>query len=127
MKKLFLAIVVCGLLCVGCSKTNPPEILYAGKLIVNGPCGNYAVELLKGQIDTSQIVASWHDPENDSTYSNAFAVINNCTFGSNGLRSGDVFTFHIDTRPPAQTCAICMILVPVPSKRLAVKDVQKTK
>ena len=105
----------------------PVGNLLTGRLIVNGPCEHYAVQLLNGTIDTANIVSSWYDTDNDSTYTNAFAIANYCTFGANGLRLGDVFTFRIDPNPMAQTCPICMIAVAVPSKYNAVIDVQKMK
>jgi hypothetical protein len=110
-----------------CKKSAPNGPVFTGRLIVNGPCEHYAIQLISGTIDTANIEASWYDSANDSTYTNAFSVSNFCTFGNNGLLLGDVFTFQIDPNPKVQTCPICMIAVPLPSKQNAVIDVQKVK
>jgi hypothetical protein len=125
-----LSLIILGLISLigfRCSKNTPASTVFTGRLIVNGPCEHYAIQLLKGHIDTANIESSWYDSDNDSTYTNAFAVSNYCTFGVNGLQLGDVFTFQIDPHPKAQTCPICAIAVAVPSKYNAVINVQKAK
>ncbi len=123
---LFIISLV-SLISLRCHKSTPASTVLTGKLIVNGSCEHYAVQLLKGTIDTANIEASWHDTDNDSTYTNAFAVFNYCTFGSAGLQLGDVFTFEVDPNPMAQTCPICFSGVAVPSKQVAVMNVHKVK
>ena len=123
---LILLCVIC--LCnVQCKKktTTPVNSVYTGKLIINGPCEHYVIQLIEGDIDTAKIVASWLDTDNDSTYANVFAVANYCTFGAGGLEKGDVFTFTIDPNPMAQTCPICATPVAVPPKQIAIINVQK--
>lgn len=126
MKYLLILFIIC-LFNIHCKKNTTGAIVYTGKLIVNGPCEHYAIEVTSGNIDTSLVVTSWLDPLNDTTYTNAFAVANLCTFGSSGLQIGDVFTFTIDPHPMAQTCPICMIAVPVPAKQIAVTNIHKIK
>ncbi len=124
MKLLLIFSVIC--LCnIHCKKDMPAATIYTGKLIVNGPCDHYAVEVTGGNIDTALIVTSWLDTDNDTTYTNAFAVANLCTFGANLLQKGDIFTFTIDPNPMVQTCPICGIAVAVPSKQIAVINVHK--
>ncbi|MEO6838080.1 MAG: hypothetical protein ABI185_06805, partial [Ginsengibacter sp.] len=98
---LFLFSALCG---IQCKKTAPTGEVLAGKLIINGPCTHYVIQLQKGTIDTANIESTWYDSFNDSTYTNVFTVDNLCTFGNYGLQKGDVFTFQIDPNPPAQTC-----------------------
>ncbi len=127
MKLSLILLSLVALISFQCNKSTPVSAAFTGRLIVNGPCEHYAIQLLKGYIDTANIESSWYDSDNDSTYTNTFAVSNYCTFGVNGLQSGDVFTFQIDPNPTAQTCPICAIAVAVPSKYNAVINVQKVK
>lgn len=124
MKLLLIFSVIC--MCnIHCKKDTPANTVYKGRLIVNGACNHYAVEVTSGNIDTALVVTSWLDTDNDTTYTNAFAVANFCTFGVNGLQKGDVFTFTIDPNPMVQTCPICAIAVAVPPKQNAVINVHK--
>jgi hypothetical protein len=124
MKLLLILSVIC--ICnVHCKKDTPVDTVYTGKLIVDGPCDHYAVEVTSGDIDTALIVSSWLDKDNDTTYTDAFAVANFCTFGATLLQKGDVFTFTIDPNPMVQTCPICGIAVAVPPKQIAVINVHK--
>lgn len=106
-------------------KTIPGGEVLTGKLIINGPCEHYVIQLQKGTIDTANIELSWYDSDNDTTYNNVFTVANYCSFGNYGLQKGDVFTFKIDPDSPAQECPICQIFVATPTKQNAVINVQK--
>jgi hypothetical protein len=124
MKLFSLLFAIC-LFSIQCKKSVLTDPVLTGKLIVNGPCLHYAIQLEKGNIDTANIVASWYNRGNDSTYTNVFTVSNYCTFGNYGLQKGDVFTFQIDSNPSAQNCFNCMIVVAVPPKENAVINVNK--
>lgn len=125
MKTLFILFLFSALCCVQCKKTILSGKVLTGKLIINGPCEHYVIQLQKGTIDTANIESSWYDPSNDTTYQNVFTVANYCSFGNYGLQKGDVFTFEIDPDSPAQECPICYIFVATPSKQNAVINVQK--
>jgi hypothetical protein len=125
MKLLLILLPVICLCNVHCKKDTPTDTAYTGKLIVNGACDHYVIQVTSGNIDTANIVASWVDTDNDSTYNNVFAVANYCSFGVNGLQKGDVFTFTIDPNEMTQTCPICAIAVAVPPKQNAVINVHK--
>src|ERR1019366_5144020 len=104
----FFLLFIC--LCnIQCKKNSTLGPVLRGKLIVNGPCEHYVIQLEKGNIDSANIVASWFDRDNDSTYNNVFTVANFCSFGNFGLQKGDIITSQIDPSVPAQNCAICMI------------------
>jgi hypothetical protein len=98
-----------------------------GKLVLSGPCGQYTVQVLSGNIDSSHVVRSWKDPITDSVYTNVFGVINFCHFGDYGLHVGDAFTFDIDPSPTDMGCYKCMLYYPEPPELTAVKNVQKIK
>jgi hypothetical protein len=125
MKLLLILLSLICLCNVNCKKDAPVDTVYTGKLIVNGPCDHYAVAVTSGNIDTALVVTSWLDTDNDTTYTNAFAVANFCTFGAGLLQKGDVFTFTIDPNPMVQTCPICGIAVAVPPKQIAAINVHK--
>lgn len=126
MKSVFLILIILtSLLCLQCKKNIHSGDLLTGKLIINGPCEHYVVQLMKGTIDTANIASSWYDSDNDSTYTNVFTVANFCTFGNNGLHKGDIFTFQIDTNSPPQYCPACQIYVATPSKHNALISVKK--
>jgi hypothetical protein len=120
----FLLAVIC-LCTIQCKKNSSGGPVFTGKLIVNGPCDHYVIQLENGTIDTANIVAVWFDTDNDSVYNNVFTVTNMCSFGVNGLIQGDVFTFQLDPNMPAQYCPICAIAVATPQKQNAVVNVQK--
>ena len=125
MKLLLILLTLICLCNIHCKKDTPAGTDYTGKLIVNGACDHYVIQVTTGNIDMANIVASWFDTDNDSTYNNVFAVGNYCSFGVNGLQKGDVFTFMIDPDEMVQTCPICAIAVAVPPKQNAVINVHK--
>jgi hypothetical protein len=107
--------------------TNPPGDTLKGKLVLNGPCGNYVIQVLEGNISPDKMVASWKQPQTDSVFTNVFTVANSCNFGGNNLQQEDIFTFQLDATPAPQNCMLCMIYVPTPTVSNAVKNVQKLK
>lgn len=125
MKTLSILFLFSALCCVQCKKTILARELLTGKLVINGPCEHYVIQLQKGTIDTANIESSWYDNGKDTTYQNVFTVANSCSFGNYGLQKGDVFTFEIDPNSPPQHCAICEIYVTTPTKQNAVINVQK--
>ena len=114
---------------VQCRKNDkhPSGNTLTGKLVVNGPCGNYVIAVLEGTIAPDKVVASWKQPGTDSVFTNVFTIANRCSFGGNHLVQGDIFTFRIDSTPPPEDCAVCLIYVPTPNVNNAVTDVQKLK
>ncbi|HVU56702.1 MAG TPA: hypothetical protein VHD83_16685 [Puia sp.] len=108
------------------TKVTVPGAL-TGRLVLAGPCGQYTVQVLAGNIDSSLIVKSWTDSYIDSVYTNVFGVSNFCHFGDYGLHVGDNFTFDIDPNPTDKGCYICMLWYPQPPPTIAVKNVQKIK
>ena len=125
MKTLLILFLFSALCCIQCKKAVLTGEVLTGKLIINGPCEHYVIQLQKGIIDTANIESTWYDIDNGNTYSNVFTVTNLCTFGNKRLQKGDVFTFQIDPNSPAQNCPICYIYVATPSKGNAVINVQK--
>jgi hypothetical protein len=104
-----------------CKKNNNPQVL-TGKLVIAGPCANYVIQVLRGPIDSSRLVKRWTNPDNDSVYTNVFAVSNSCTFAGSGVTKGQVFQFEFDSNPPAQNCLRCDIAVSLPPVSNAVKN-----
>jgi len=96
---------------------------YKGKLEIKALCMNYTIKLVEGSIDTSLIAAEWSDETTGKSYTNVFALGSPCTFPSSILE-GDEFYFSIDTTTK-QNCAVCLAYYPKPSKKLAIKVMEK--
>jgi hypothetical protein len=123
--RVFLTLALIAVMLVQCTKNTSGGQVLTGRLIVNGPCEHFAVQLLSGTMDTTMYVSSWHDIDNDSTYANAFYIKNYCTFAAIRLQVGDSISFQIDPHPITQTCPICFIGVSVPPKGAYINNVQK--
>lgn len=110
------------------SKVSPQPVLLTGKLVVNGPCGFYAVQVLSGNVDSSRLVKSWKYTSGDTTFSNVFMVSDACTFGGYGLSKNDEFTFEMNDTTIVQNCMLCMIAwPPTPAISNTVSKVQLVK
>jgi hypothetical protein len=104
---------------------HPPtnDSTLTGKLIVNGPCANYVIQVLSGKVDSSRILTTWQ--LKDTTYHNVFTVSNYCNFGDYGLVKGDVFTFRMNDTTIVNNCYQCAIYVAVPGIYNTVSRVSK--
>jgi hypothetical protein len=124
---LSILLILSGLIGFDCrrEKISAPEL--TGKLVVSGPCGEYIVQVLSGQIpDSSVLVKSWTNSQTDSTYSNVFAVSDVCIFGAAGLVQGDTFTFTMNGSVPTEACYTCnLVLFNAPAVRDAVTNIKK--
>lgn len=126
LKVILLLLLAISLFTIECKKNSPVSAAtYTGRLVINGPCSHYVIQLVKGNFDTTKLVTSWYDRDNDSTYSNVFTVSNYCNFGTYRLQQGDVFTFQLEPSVPPQTCPICLLFVSVPPIQNGVTNVQK--
>jgi hypothetical protein len=125
---LLLVITLC-LFTIQCKKNSPVSATatYTGRLVINGPCSHYVIQVTKGNFDTTKYVAAWFDHDNDSTYSDVFTVANYCDFGIYALHQGDVFTFQLEPNVLPQTCPICLIFVYVPPLQNGVTNVKLVK
>lgn len=129
MKNLRVAFVVClsaivvGFSACGSAGNTSGKTKYKARFEVAGICSNYTFSVIEGNIDTSQVVAEWKDPQTGELYKNAFAVANPCLLPQ-GLKKGDTFYFVIDEDPPKNECAVCLAYYPTPEKRLNIKIVQ---
>lgn len=75
--------------------------------MVQAVCDHFIVQIQSGQYQPSQVVASWTDSENDSTYTNVFIVKNICSFAAARLPVGTVFQFTIDSTATDAICNTC--------------------
>jgi hypothetical protein len=114
---------------LSCQPTRVAPSSLTGKLVIDGPCGNYVIQVLQGTPGPGRVVASWKDTLSNTVYTNVFTVSNQCHFPGSGsvLNKGDVFTFEWDGNPPANNCMVCEIYVPTPPVHDAVKNIQKIK
>lgn len=127
--KLSILLPITFLLFAGTAFYCHPKRVYpdqlTGKLVINGACGNYVVQVVSGSIDPKRIVSSWTDPLSHVTYTNVFRVANSCTFG--GVAKDQLFTFTIPDPAPVQNCFLCDIYVPTPPVSTPVANVQVLK
>ena len=112
---------------LSCKPTHLAPSSLTGKLVVDGPCGNYVIQVLQGKTEPGRIVGSWKDTLGNAVYTNVFTVQNICTFPEAGLKKGDVFTFEWDIVYAEPDCAVCQIYVPTPPVRNVLKNIQKVK
>ena len=108
------------------SKMSPSPL--TGKLVVNGPCGFYVVQVLSGNVDSSRLAKSWKYTTGDTTFSNVFLVNDPCRFDGYGLSKNDEFTFQMNDSVFVQNCMLCMIAwPPTPGVSNTVSNVQLVK
>ena len=107
-----------------CHKSVIPRGKLTGKLVIAGPCGQYTIQLLSGNIDPSLLTKSWLNTANDSTYTNVFASLNPCQMESAGISQGDSFNFDLSANGPG-SCYECMLYYPVPPTHSAIKNITK--
>jgi hypothetical protein len=124
-----LLLVFCIAAGLSCQPTKVAPSSLTGKLVIDGPCGNYVIQVLQGNPPRGRVAASWKDTLSNMVYTNVFTVSNRCHFPDPGttLSKGDVFTFEWDGNPPANNCMTCQIYVPTPAVENAVKNIQKIK
>ena len=93
---------------------SPPPSTLKGKLVVSGPCGFYAIQVLSGNIDSTKIQKSWNYQFGgaDTVYTHVFRASNLCVFGGYGLSRNDTFSFQLTDSVFVQNCAICEIAWP---------------
>jgi hypothetical protein len=102
-----------------------------GRLVIFDACGRSAIQVLGGPIDSSRLMASWKNPDNDSIYHNIFQVgairDNVCSLSFYGLSKGDTLQFALDPNPQHITCNMCADSNPVSAPPVfnAVTNVKK--
>ena len=115
---LILAIYLCNV--IGCRKEEIGPT-YTGRLEIDGICGNYTLTVLNGGLDTSQVDASWTDPQTNITYTHAFGLSNPCDF-PDSLQAGDTFEFRLAS--PNNNCVQCLAFYPTPTKHLSIQVIR---
>jgi len=118
MKYLLILTLLLNLACEKSSSTSAECI--KGKLVLQGICMNYVIEILEGNVDKSLYEASWQNPITSTTYQNVFGLASICTFPST-IKEGDEFYFSIPKNPVVQTCAQCLAYSPIPNKRISIE------
>jgi len=96
-----------------------------GKLVIQAACGHFVIQVLKGDIDPSNVIASYTDSGSNKTYTNVFTVKNNCSFEKLHMPYDTPFTFELDPNGKDETCVWCFIYYPVPGVYNGVKNVNQ--
>ena len=76
-----------------------------GKLLVKGPCAQFVIQVLEGDVKNASIAANWLDPETNTNYTNVFTVTNYCYFP--GANVGDEFYFYFIRQVKTMECIVC--------------------
>jgi hypothetical protein len=106
------------LLNISCNKADQPVVeYYKGKLVLQGICMNYVIQIIEGSVNPILYEQSWVNPSTNTTYQNVFGLGSICTFPSN-IKEGDEFYFTIPQNPVVQTCAQCKAYSPMPAKTI---------
>ena len=115
MKKLILVTL---LTLYSCSKSEEPKVSYIGKLVKQGICMNYVIEVNNPNFPSEYIEEKWMDEFSKVEYNNVFTLESVCDF-PDYIEEGDSFRFEIGNNN-SNFCAVCEAYTPVPSKRLKI-------
>ena len=105
-----------------CNQKKKESTRLKAKLEIKALCMNYTLRLVEGNLDTSQVVATWTNESTGKSYKNAFGLANPCDFPAS-IKEGDEFYITIQ-EVKERDCAVCMAFYPTPRKKLMIKVVQ---
>lgn len=108
---------------MGCLKDNSSidvcdSVTYTGKLVLQGICMNYVIEVVSGNLDESLYEKTWTNPMSGEIYNNVFRLGSVCSFPEN-IQEGDTFTFALNGNM-SELCAVCEAYSPTPDKELSI-------
>ena len=109
------------LLNLTCNKSDVASVnCVKAKLVLQGICMNYVIQIVEGNVDPSLYEATWVNPMSNVTYQNVFGLASICTFPST-IKEGDEFYFNIPKNPVTQTCPQCKAYSPTPNKKISIE------
>ena len=80
--KIFFTFFI--LLNILCNKADqPPVEYYKGKLVLQGICMNYVIQVVEGSVNPTLYEPTWLNPMTNISYKNVFGLASICTFPSN--------------------------------------------
>ncbi len=94
------------------------------KLVLQGLCMNYVIQIIEGNVDSSLFETIWINPITNVNYQNVFGLGSICTFPST-IKEGDEFYFTISKEQVIQTCPQCQAYSPTPNKKIAIQICNK--
>lgn len=101
-----------------CTKSEERKVLYIGKLVKQGICLNYVIEVNNPNFPSEYIEEKWIDEFSKIEYNNVFTLESVCDFPDD-IKEGDSFRFEIGNNN-SNFCAVCEAYTPIPSKRLKI-------
>jgi hypothetical protein len=114
------------LLLLSCS-TDKSESLkndsFSGKLVVQGICMNYVIQVNDADFPQDLIEKKWIYEATQEQYENVFALESVCDFPE-GIKEGDSFHFIIDNEKTNE-CAVCLAYSQVPEKSESITVLQE--
>ncbi len=122
MKKVLLSFF--SIFLMGCLKDNSSidacdSTTYTGKLVLQGICMNYVIEVVSGNLSESLYEKTWTNPMSGEIYNNVFRLGSVCSFPES-IQEGDTFTFALNGNIRG-SCAVCEAYSPTPSKELSIR------
>ena len=109
IRYLFLLIIL------GCNyEKNDEDTYYNGKLVKQGICMNYVIQVNDINFPQELIEKKWADESSGIEYENVFALESVCEFPEN-IEENDFFKFKIGNNSKIN-CFVCEAYTPVPKK-----------
>ena len=113
-KGIFLTLLVI----LSCNKDEMDEQFFSGKLVKQGICMNYVIQVNDIDFPQDLIEKKWTDEFSEIEYENVFALESVCDFPES-IKEGSFFRFKIDA-DKKNLCAVCLAFTPVPEKSVSI-------
>ena len=125
LKSFFRSRMIIALVSVAGCKHDAPSVTYHGKVIWNGACAGYTIQVANAPFPP-HLDGSWRNPLNDSTYTNVFNAGSPGALLKAGVGLGDSISFTIGNPPSSGVVYnTCAILYPPPVAYNYLTSVQK--
>ena len=113
IRYLFLLIIL------GCNyEKNDEDTYYNGKLVKQGICMNYVIQVNDINFPQELIEKKWADESSGIEYENVFALESVFDFPEN-IEENDFFKFKIGNNSKTN-CVVCEAYTPVPKKYIKI-------
>ena len=108
------------LLLIACGNDDDVEQdkIYTGKLVIQGVCMHYVIQVNDTDFPQELIEKNWTDEASGIEYENVFALESVCEFPEN-IEENDFFKFKIGNNPK-MNCFVCESYTPVPKKYIKI-------
>lgn len=105
------------------SCTSDKDESFSGKLVIQGICMNYVIQVNDADFPQDLIEKKWIYEATQAQYENVFALKSVCDFPES-IKEGDSFYFIIDSEKTNE-CAVCLAYSQVPDKSISITVLQE--